>query len=36
LLITKPDIPWPDVDAMSDHVCRTSIRGLTLARRSPL
>ena len=29
LLISKPDFPWPDVDAISDHVCRTAIRGLS-------
>jgi len=29
LLISKPDFPWPNVDAISDHVCRTAIRGLS-------
>jgi AcrR family transcriptional regulator len=29
LLISKPDFPWPDVDAISDHVCRTAIAGLS-------
>ena len=29
LLISKPDFPWPDLDAISDHVCRTAIRGLS-------
>ena len=29
LLISKPDFPWPDVDAIIDHVCRTAIRGLS-------
>jgi AcrR family transcriptional regulator len=28
LLISKPDFPWPDVDLVIDHVCRTAIRGL--------
>ena len=28
LLISKPDFPWPELDAVSDHVCRTAIRGL--------
>jgi AcrR family transcriptional regulator len=32
LLISKPEFPWPDVDVISDHVCRASIRGLA---RSP-
>jgi AcrR family transcriptional regulator len=28
LLISKPDFPWPDLDLISGHVCRTAIRGL--------
>lgn len=28
LLISKPEFPWPDLDVMIDHVCRTTIRGL--------
>lgn len=28
LLITKPDFPWPDVEMVIDHVCRTQIQGL--------
>jgi AcrR family transcriptional regulator len=28
LLISLPGIPWPDVDALVDHVCDTQIRGL--------
>ena len=29
LLISKPDFPWPDLDVIIDHVCRTAIRGLS-------
>jgi len=29
LLIAKPDFPWPDLDLISGHVCRTAIRGLS-------
>jgi hypothetical protein len=29
LRISKPDFPWPNVDAISDHVCRTAIAGLS-------
>jgi AcrR family transcriptional regulator len=36
LLISKPEFPWPDVDVISDHVCRASIRGLTPAGQSSL
>ena len=28
LLISLPDFPWPDVDALVDHVCDIQIRGL--------
>jgi len=28
LLISKPEFPWPDLDVIIDHVCRTAIRGL--------
>ena len=28
LLISLPDFPWPDVDALVDHVCDVQIRGL--------
>ena len=28
LLISKPEFPWPDLDLIIDHVCRTAIRGL--------
>jgi len=28
LLISLPGFPWPDVDALVDHVCDTQIRGL--------
>jgi AcrR family transcriptional regulator len=31
LLISMPAFPWPDVDALVDHVCSTQIRGLTEA-----
>ena len=29
LLISLPDFPWPDVDALVDHVCDIQIRGLS-------
>jgi AcrR family transcriptional regulator len=29
LLISKPDFPWPDLDLISGHVCRTAIAGLS-------
>ncbi len=29
LLISKPEFPWPDLDVIIDHVCRTAIRGLS-------
>jgi AcrR family transcriptional regulator len=28
LLVAKPDFPWPDVDALVDHVLRAQIAGL--------
>jgi hypothetical protein len=30
LLISKPEFPWPDIDAMIDHLCRTQIHGLAI------
>lgn len=29
LLISKPNFPWPDRDALIDHVTRSAIRGVT-------
>jgi AcrR family transcriptional regulator len=29
LLISMPAFPWPDVEALVDHVCAAQIRGLT-------
>jgi AcrR family transcriptional regulator len=29
LLISLPDFPWPDVDALVDHACDIQIRGLS-------
>ncbi len=29
LLISMPAFPWPDVDALVEHVCSTQLRGLT-------
>jgi AcrR family transcriptional regulator len=31
LLISMPGLPWPDVDALVDHVCDTQTRGLRAA-----
>jgi hypothetical protein len=30
LLITKPEFPWPDRDALIDHVARSALRGVTV------
>jgi hypothetical protein len=31
LLISKPHFPWPDVEAMTDHLTTTLFRGLAPA-----
>ena len=35
LLISLPDFPWPDVDALVDHVCDIQIRGLSELAHEP-
>lgn len=35
LLIAKPQFPWPDVDALLDHVLATQVRGLAAPVAGP-